>query len=416
MGQQTFVSMRSSQKSSTMQPIRFKVDLALLLSVFALLLIGILFVYSSSWNYVLRENASASFILQRQLVFIVIGIVLSFIASQINYHHFTRWVLLVMLATVVMLVAVFIVGTQAPGVPTRALFRNSVQPSELAKLVIILYLSVWLNSHRDQLGNFTLGILPLLSIIGLAGGLIFMQPDISAAITVVMLGGILFFLAGSNFRQVVLALAIVLAVGTLFVLVSSTGQERMSDYLKGLMSLQDASDHVRRSLEAVVRGGVFGVGIGEGSTKYLGLPVPWTDSIFAVIAEETGLIGGVTVIGLFLVIAWRGIRISRNAPDLLGKLIAGGITIWIVLEALINIGVMVNVFPFAGNALPLVSYGGSSMVTTLIGIGILMNIARYSTPGNRSVEENDFHAAIDLRRRDRRRRVPRANRSASTRE
>lgn len=390
-------------------------DFPLLISVFALLLIGILFVYSSSWNYVLRESAAASFILQRQLVFIVIGLVLSFIAFRIDYHFYTRWVVLAMLATLGLLITVFIVGAQAPGVPTRALLNNSIQPSELAKLAIILYLAVWLNSHRDQLNVFSLGILPLLFILGLTGGLIFMQPDISAAITVVFLGGVLFFLAGSNFRHVILALAIVLAVGTLFVLISSTGQERMSDYLKGLMSLQDASDHVRRSLEAVVRGGIFGVGIGKGSTKYLGLPVPWTDSIFAVIAEETGLFGGVIVIGLFLVIAWRGIKIALNAPDALGKMIAGGITIWIVIEALINIGVMVNVFPFAGNALPLISYGGSSMVTTLIGIGILMNIAGVTLPDNYKKEENGTHAAVDLRRRDRRRRVSRTHGTASTR-
>ncbi|MEN6436652.1 MAG: FtsW/RodA/SpoVE family cell cycle protein [Anaerolineaceae bacterium] len=416
MGQQSFVSTQYSRKATGPQSLRLKMDLPLLLSVFALLLIGILFVYSSSWNYVLRENSSASYILQRQLVFIGIGLVCALIASRIDYHVYPRWVVIIMLITLASLIMVFIVGSQAPGVPTRALFKSSIQPSELAKLVIIIYLAVWLNNHHDQLNNFTLGILPLLSIIGLTGGLIFMQPDISAAITVVFLGGVLFFLAGSNFRQVVFALAIVLAVGTLFVLVSSTGQERMSDYLKGLMSLQDASDHVRRSLEAVVRGGVFGVGIGKGSTKYLGLPVPWTDSIFAVIAEETGLIGGIIVLGLFMVIAWRGIRISRNAPDLLGKIIAGGITIWITIEALINIGVMVNVFPFAGNALPLVSYGGSSMVTTLTGVGILMNIARFGKPGSKNIEENGFHAAVDLRRRDRRRSVSRPHGTASTRE
>ncbi len=181
------------------------------------------------------------------------------------------------------------------------------------------------------------------------------------------------------------------------------------------MSLQDASDHVRRSLEAVVRGGIFGVGIGKGSTKYLGLPVPWTDSIFAVITEEAGLLGGVFVIGLFMVLAWRGFKIAKNAPDFLGRLIAGGITVWILFEALINIGVMVNVFPFAGNALPLISYGGSSMVTTLTGIGILMNVGMHSMPGKKQAEEFGAHAVVDLRRRDRRRSVSRPNSSAGTR-
>ena len=414
MGQQTYINPAFVRKTN-LTPQKVKIDLPLLGCVFALLLIGILFVYSSSWNYVLRENAAATYILERQLVFIVIGLIAAVIAFRVDYHIYLKWILYPMIITLGLLIAVFIVGTQAVGVPTRALFNNSVQPSELAKLVIILYLAVWMNSHHEQLNTFTLGIIPLLAIVGGTAALIFMQPDISATLTVVFLGGALFYLSGSNFRHVFLALAMVIMIGTIVVLISSTGQERISDYLKGLMSLQDASDHVRRSLEAVVRGGIFGVGIGKGSTKYLGLPVPWTDSIFAVIIEEAGLLGGVFVIGLFMVLAWRGIKIAKNAPDFLGRLIAGGITVWILFEALINIGVMVNVFPFAGNALPLISYGGSSMVTTLTGIGILMNVGVHSMPGKKQAEEFGAHAVVDLRRRDRRRSVSRPNSSAGTR-
>ena len=416
MGQQAIASPQTGLKKEKIKPVSPRFDPVLLISVFALLLIGILFVYSSSWNYVLRSGSSASFILKRQLGFIAVGLIAAFIVSLINYHFYKKWVVLFMIATLGMLVAVFLVGTQMVGVPSRGLFNNSVQPSELAKLAIILYLSVWLNSHREYLSSFTLGIMPLLAIVGVTGGLIFMQPDISAAITVVALGGLMFFLAGSDIKHVILALAFVLTVGTLFVLVNSTGQHRISSYLEGLASLQNASDHVRRSLEAIVRGGVFGVGIGQSTSKYLGLPVPWTDSIFAVIVEETGLLGGLIVLGLFITIAWRGIRIARSAPDLLGKLIAGGVSVWITLEALINIGVMVNIFPFAGNALPLVSYGGSSMVVTLVGIGLLMNVAKNSGPQAAKVDSKGYHAAVDLRRRNGGRGVSRSDGSANTRK
>ncbi len=167
-------------------------------------------------------------------------------------------------------------------------------------------------------------------------------------------------------------------------------------------------------MEAVVRGGLFGVGIGKGTTKFTGLPVPWTDSIFAVIAEETGLIGAVLVIALYLVLLWRGLKIAQRAPDGLGFLLASGVTIWITLEALINIGVMVNIIPFAGNALPLMSAGGSSMTMTLAGIGILINVSRTNGRRSSTKEGRTFGAVIDLRRRDWRRSVPRNRRSAGT--
>jgi cell division protein FtsW len=161
--------------------------------------------------------------------------------------------------------------------------------------------------------------------------------------------------------------------------------------------------------EAITRGGIFGVGIGKSITKFTGLPVPWTDSIYAVIIEETGVIGGALVLSLYMFILWRGMQIARRAPDQLGRLLAGGITLWIVFDALLNMGVMVSIFPFAGNALPLISYGGSSMVTTLAGVGILMNVNRSSSQKrSANLEGRSYGAVIDLRRRDRRRRVSRS--------
>ncbi len=197
MGQQSYVNPAFVRKTN-LSPQKVKIDLPLLGCVFALLLTGILFVYSSSWNYVLRENAAATYILGRQLVFIVIGLIAAVIAFRVDYHIYLKWILYPMIVTLGLLIAVFIVGTQAVGVPTRALFNNSIQPSELAKLVIILYLAVWMNSHHEQLNTFTLGIIPLLAIVGGTAALIFMQPDISATLTVVFLGGALFYLSGSN--------------------------------------------------------------------------------------------------------------------------------------------------------------------------------------------------------------------------
>jgi cell division protein FtsW len=185
--------------------------------------------------------------------------------------------------------------------------------------------------------------------------------------------------------------------------------------MAGLRDPLQSSYHVRRSLEAVVRGGWFGVGIGNSTTKLTGLPVPPTDSIFAVIAEELGILGAIVLIALYGILIWRGLRIAQKAPDMLGTLVAGGLTFWIAIEAIINMAVMVGLFPFAGNTLPFISAGGSNLTASMAAIGILMNIARQ---GNRKPdisavpdERRDFLATINLRRRDGRRRVSRARRS-----
>ncbi len=391
---------------------RLNVDVPLLLVVCSLIVIGLLMVYSASWNYALRNGEPPGYVLGRQVLWVLLGGAFGLFLAFMDYHRFQRWITPVMGITLLMLFIVLF-NTGSAG-PTRTLFYNSIQPSELAKLVIIVYLSVWLYSKRDQLGNISLGLFPIMVILGITSGLILLEPDISAAATVVILGGILFFLAGGELRQIVLVVAVGILLGVLIVTVSDTGRQRLADYTSGLQEPEQASYHVKRSMEAVVRGGLFGVGIGKGTTKFTGLPVPWTDSIFAVIAEETGLIGAVLVIALYLVLLWRGLKIAQRAPDGLGFLLASGVTIWITLEALINIGVMVNIIPFAGNALPLMSAGGSSMTMTLAGIGILINVSRTNGRRSSTKEGRTFGAVIDLRRRDWRRSVPRNRRSAGT--
>jgi len=209
---------------------------------------------------------------------------------------------------------------------------------------------------------------------------------------------------------------VTLLIGWLIIMVYPTGSQRVTDYWKGLQDFNNASYHVQRSLEAILRGGIFGVGIGHGSTQYTGLPVAPTDSIFAVIAEETGLVGCAMTIFAYGILLWRGLLIAVRTKDPLGSLLASGITSWIVLEALLNMAVMVNLLPHAGNALPFISYGGSNLLVTLAGIGILLNIARSSGEKDVSNEGGPFASVVDLRWRDRRGRVSRHGRPANTRK
>ena len=285
----------------------------------------------------------------------------------------------------------------------------------MAKLATIIYLSVWLYSKRDYMQVISLGLFPLAVILGVISGLIFLEPDLSAAITVFILGGLLFFLAGGELRQIILFCVVALVAGTIVVKFSATGQARIGSYLAGLKDPLNSSPHVLWSLEAVYKGKLLGVGIGNSTTKLIGLPFASTDSIFAVVVEELGLLGAIVLIGLYGVLLWRGLAIASKAPDMLGSVMAAGLTFWIVIEAVINMAVMVGLLPFAGNALPFISAGGSNLISILAAIGILIGISRQS--GKKAPEESNerrsYSASVDLRRRDRRRSISRPGRPAS---
>lgn len=413
MGQSTFITRPISPVKQKPHSLRLGFDVPMLIVVVCLLVFGLLMVYSASWKFSLTiMGQSPSYILVRQLAWAAIGIILAVAASLVNYHIFQKVALPLLVVTLLMLLGVLFFNRSSDS--GRTLFNNSVQPSELAKLAIIIYLAVWLNSKQDVLNNITFGLVPMILILAITGAFIMLQTDISAAFTVVMLGGLLFFLAKGDLRQI--AFVVILACGLIFAVVTFTtrGQDRIQKFKTGLLDPQKADYQIKASFSAIVDGGLTGVGIGKGVIKNINLPVAWTDSIFAVIIEETGLIGGFFVIAMFMIFLWRGLRIAARAPDNLGRLLAGGITIWIVTEAIINIGVMISLLPVAGNALPLISSGGSSMIMTLIGIGILMNIARSGQDQVSSQERRSFNASVDLRWRDRRRRISRTRRSSST--
>lgn len=399
---------------SNRHSLRYGLDLPLVLAVVTLVSFGLLMVYSASWEFSMAMDKEPSYMLIRQIVWVFIGGTVAFGASRLDYHKYQKLTVLMMAATIAGLVAVLILGNTQLGA-NRTIILGSVQPSELAKLVTIIYLSFWLYKKRDMLDSVTLGLVPLITILGITAALVLAQPDLSAAITIVFLGGMLFFLAGGKMRTIILFVSGIVILGSLIAVVSQTGRTRLADYLGGLQNPVEASYHVQRSIEAIVKGGVFGVGIGRATTKFTGLPVAPTDSIFAVIVEETGLVGAVLVVFLYIVILWRGLMIALNAQDKLGKLLAAGLSLWIFVEAIINMGVMVNLLPFAGNALPLISAGGSSLTTTLAAVGIILNVGMLSVSPKKQ-EGRTYSAIVDLRRRDGRGSLSRAGRFKGTRQ
>ncbi len=395
--------------ASSSRPIHLRVDLPLLLTVALLLVFGIIMVYSSSYDVSFEDSGDPFQYVRRQSLFMLLGIVGAAILAFINYHFYQRVAVPIIAVTILALLAVQFTGN-ADSLYQRTLLPDSVQPSELAKLAIIIYLAVWLFSKRDVLHDVQFGLAPLAIILGVVSGLIAIQPDYSAMATILVLGGMLFFLAGAAIRQLAILAVLTSLAGMLVFIAKNTVSTRVEGFIAGIRNPLQAPDQVQRSIESFINGGWFGVGIGKGQTKLTALQFPHTDSVFAVVGEETGMLGAIFLLALFSVLLWRGFKIANQAPDQLGSLLAAGLTLWIAFEAFVNMASIVSLIPFAGNALPFISVGGSSLVMTLAAVGILLNISRLSVQ-NQDANGRTFSEVVDLRGRNRRRRVSRSDRS-----
>jgi cell division protein FtsW len=398
---------QSAKPASKFPSLYLGFDVPLLITVIFLVSFGLLMLYSASWDYSLKYYGFPGVMFTHQIKMLIVGIIGLLVCANIDYHHYRRLILPVAVVVFASLLAVFAIGEYRHGA-IRTLNNGSIMPSEAAKMVFVVYLSVWLYNKRNVLHRNTYGLIPLALIIGAVAGAIFLQPDISAAMTIIFLGIFLFFLAGGKLKQIFLVFSLAVIVGWGILQGSQTAEKRLGDFVNGLNNPANASYHVQRATEAFLEGGWFGVGIGNSEIKLLGLPVPPTDSIFAVIGEETGMLGTTIVIIGYSILLFRGMVIAKNSPDMLGSLIAAGLSFWIAVEAFINMGVLVGLLPFAGNALPFISYGGSSLIATLCSIGIIMNISKISKKEVKTINESpqrNYYATDGMRRSKRRGRV-----------
>lgn len=399
------------QGSSSRRRLTLGYDPWLLVLIAALVAFGLVMVYSASWDVSWRLYKDPNAIFRLQVRHLGVGLIAMIIASLSPIDWLRRFALPLILITIGTLLAVLIVNVGAEH--RRAFLGGSVQPSEMAKLALIIYLAVWMESKDERLSDMGYGFWPLIMIIGVISGLILLQPDLSAGLTIGLVAVMMFYLAGARIWQVG-----VMAFGggsfaLLLVRLTQTGQERWKEYVGGLVDLEEASYHVQQSLQAFYSGGVLGQGLGASRGKFGLLPAPHTDSIYAVVGEELGLIGALLALLLFSLFLWRGFRVAMVSPHRVEVLLASGITFWIGMEAMINMSVLLGLLPFAGNALPFFSYGGSSLVTTLTGVGLLLNISR------RAPEVLDLRgsvATLGFGRRNGRRRVSRLSGRRRTRQ
>ncbi|MBE3558962.1 MAG: putative lipid II flippase FtsW [Ktedonobacteraceae bacterium] len=373
-----------------------KIDSWLLIIVLTLLCIGLVMVYSASSFIAARYYGNASYFFQKQLLWTLLGVTAMLITMRIDYRLWRRFSLIGMIIVLPLLVAVLIFGTSAYGATRWFTIGSfiSFQPSELTKLVLALYIADWLARKGNQVETFLYGLAPFVILVGVVLGLVLLENDMGTAIIIAGLAAAMFFTAGANIFQFLLAMG----CGGLIFLTQAFKPYRYARLMGFLDPFKDTTGknlQLYQSLLALGSGSWFGVGLGASRQKTGWLPLPYIDSIFAIIGEELGFIGCALIVLLFVFLAFRGFRLARRSQDMYGALLATGLTTWLVLQAIINIGATTGTIPYTGVPLPFISFGGSSLVFSLAAVGVLLNISRYiQEPENPALSRRTITAAI----------------------
>ena len=361
---------------------KLKSDKLLFLAVLLLVCCSVIMVYSASAMIADEQHGQPYYFLFKQVTWVLLGLCLLLVAMRVDYRNLKQPVVLwtALGTSVLALVAVFFFGPEING--TRRWFAIGgvgVQPSELAKIAVIIFTADNLARRMNRIDELSYSLLPIAIVAGAVAGLVVMEPDFGTALTILMVVGMMVFTAGLGYRYLV-GLVLTLAPVLYVVLASEPyRRQRLVTFLDPWADPLGSGFQIIQSLIAVGTGGVVGQGIMGGVQKLYFLPEPFTDFIYAVIAEETGLIGATLILLCFCVITWRGLRIAARAPDQFGALLAVGLTTMVALQAFFNISVVLSLVPTKGIPLPFVSNGGSSMLVSLLAMGMLLNISQHAS-------------------------------------
>ncbi|MCP4129390.1 MAG: putative lipid II flippase FtsW [bacterium] len=353
-------------------------DISLLAIIFLLTGIGIAMSYSASESYATKHFHDSFYFLKRQLMWFALGLPALLLFQEIDYRSYTRYTKIMLLASFVLLILVFLpgLGQHAKGsVRWLGIGSIRVQPSEFVKVAMVVYLAKVFSSEERE--NLVAQLLIPMLITGIIFVLIMMQPDFGTAVDLLIVSVFVLFVSG--FPLLYLLSLFVISIPMFYLLVYQVDyrKTRILAYLDPWQDRYGIGYHIIQSFIAFKKGGLMGMGLGQGTQKLKRLPEPHTDFIFAVIAEEVGFLGTVFIVLLYVAIFWRGVHIALHAPDDFGKLLAIGLSLLIVVQAFINMGVVSGSLPTTGIPLPFVSYGGSSLLSNMIAAGILLNISRY---------------------------------------
>lgn len=352
-----------------------KIDIFLLVSVLFLTAFGLFMIYDASSFVAFRDFSDKYHYVKDQFFWIFLGIIGLFIFSYIDYHKFYNLAIPILLIGIGLLLLVFVpgIGVEILGAKRWIDLKFTVlQPSEFIKLAFAIYLAAWFsNKEKNRLWAFLL-------LLGFVLFLVMLEPDMGTAAIILFEAISLYFLSGAKVIYFALLAPVIAVIGYIFIKLEPYRAARLATFFNADQNVESSSYHVRQILIALGSGGLTGVGFGNSLQKYAYLPENTTDSIFAIIAEESGFIGTSFIIGVFMIVVWRGFYIAIWAKDLFGKLLAGGITTFLAGQVLVNLSAQTALLPLTGVPLPFISYGGSALIINLCSIGILLNIAKQS--------------------------------------
>ncbi|HNP72949.1 MAG TPA: putative lipid II flippase FtsW [Kouleothrix sp.] len=374
-----------------------KPDYPLLTAVGILVPLGLVMVYSASFVDAFNQHGNQLYYTLRQLSGVVLGTIGLLVAQRIDYRFWRTYSVQLIGAALLLLLVVLVLPTDLTEVNNaRSWIRLgffSMQPSEVAKLAMIVYFADWLSRRGERLDNVSYGLIPFAMMLGIVCGLVMLEGDLGTTIVMIVIGGLVYFTAGANLLHILAAAAVSGGAFWAMIKIAPFRQGRIAAWLDPFSDYLGAGWQPVHGLYALGSGGIFGVGLGQGRQKFIWLSQAHTDAIFAVIGEEFGLIGTLFVVGCFLVIAYRGLRIAGRAPEPFAALLATGLTGWLVFQALINMAVVTTLLPFTGLTLPFISYGSSSLIMCMVATGILLSISRHTVERPREAPEQALRAS-----------------------
>lgn len=357
-----------------------KYDKILLIAVILISLFGTLMIYSSSYIWAEYKFNDPYKYLKSQIIFLIIGYIVMIIVSNFSYHNYKRLANIIFGICFAMLTLVLIPGIGTIRNGSRSWFGIGgfgIQPSEFTKLGLIIFTSKYLSNNTRELKDIKKGVLPILAVVFLVFGLIMLEPDFGTGVVIVMTIIVLLFISGVKMNFFIKIGVLGLIGIVILILIAPYRMERIISFLNPWIDPLGSGFQIIQSLYAIGPGGLLGLGFGNSIQKHFYLPEPQTDFIFAIISEEFGFMGVLIVSILFITIIARGLKIAMECENLFGKFLAFGITFGLAFQTILNLMVVVGLIPVTGVTLPFLSYGGSSLIISLISIGILLNIHKH---------------------------------------
>ena len=352
-------------------------DLLLFAAALLLVSLGLVMVYSASSVMALAETGDPLYYLKRQMIGMTLGTIAMLVLMQIDYRIYQRLAILGVVVAYGLLVAVLLVGTEISG--SRRWIDLGVfnlQPSEVSKLALVNFIAAFAASRPQVMKNFWKGLVPPLLVTGVFFALVVAEPDFGTGVSMVGTAMVMLFACGARISHLIILGLLAIPLLGVLIWLEPYRMERILSFLDPWADPMNTGWNIIQSLLAIGSGGLFGLGLGSSRQKFFYLPEQHTDFIFAIIGEELGFLGSLAVLSLFSLFAWRGFRVAMRASDLFGCFLAVGITAMIIVQAALNIGVVSGVLPVTGVTLPFISFGSSSLVVSLAGVGVLLNISK----------------------------------------